>query len=65
MLALNITEKRLLTQIPASNELLVNDAQNDILKMSKLEVLEYTDTLLEQHKWLHDLVSHYLNAVNL
>ena len=33
--------------------------------MSKLEVLEYKDTLLEQHKWLRDLVSHYSNAVNL
>jgi len=47
LLALKITEKRL-SQHPM-NEPLVNDAENEILKMSNCEVIEKTDMLLEQH----------------
>ena len=60
-LALNITEQRINSQ----EKPYVNDEQNEILTMSKNEVMEKTDSLLEQHSWLRDLATHYLSIDDL
>ena len=60
LLALNITESRLL-----SDEPLVNDAHNEVLKMSKQEVLDKAESLLDQHSWLSDLKAHYSDKVDM
>ena len=60
LLALNITESRLL-----SDEPLVDDAQNEVLKMSKQEVLDKAESLLDQHSWLSDLKAHYSDKVDM